>query len=128
MNEFEIKKMQELVDKTKPNEQNINNFQEMIQKMCVNVMNDKELIISYWIEMNGEIISRITHEEYSFEDVVKKLEEYMVLKAKATPKKPINAAKMTYIPACPNCDSLLLCCKKDYCDNCGQAIDWSEKE
>ena len=66
---------------------------KVIHKMRVDAMNDKELILSEWFEMDGEIIGKIIHEKYSFEDVKKKLGEYKVLKDKDTPKKPINKTK-----------------------------------
>ena len=115
---------------------NADEMYKAVQKMSIKAMNEKELIISEWLEMNGEKISEIINETYSFDDLKNKLEEYMILKDKATPKKPINRINYrTDINAyyCPNCNGFI--CnyydkdneRDDYCCNCGQALDWSDE-
>lgn len=108
---------------------------KVVQKMSVKTMNEKELIISKWLEMNGEKISSIINETYSFDDLKKKLEEYMILKDKATPEKPFHDAVGTEdgdeveIRVCPNCsESVNFIVNFPYCPYCGQAIDWSDEE
>ena len=47
---------------------------------------------------------------------------------KQTPKKPIYDAENIKYPKCPNCGCILLyyshLYKVDYCDECGQCLDW----
>ena len=43
------------------------------------------------------------------------------------PKKPINIASITYIPACPQCKGTVTTYEK-CCEHCGQALDWSNEE
>lgn len=54
---------------------------------------------------------------------------------KATPKKPIIQGLSVAIHTCPVCDKELIVTndeiviyktKTNYCDNCGQRLDWSE--
>lgn len=62
------------------------------------------------------------------------LEDYKVLKERATPKKPNQTV---YNAFCPNCKQALgrqfaidaiqgIMCRQ-YCPNCGQALDWSDE-
>lgn len=48
---------------------------------------------------------------------------------KQTPKKPIVNDDLQI--ACPNCSATLIYClytsKIDYCDKCGQRLDWSKE-
>lgn len=48
---------------------------------------------------------------------------------KQTPKKPVVNDDLQI--ACPNCSTTLIYClhtsKIDYCDKCGQRLDWSEE-
>lgn len=57
------------------------------------------------------------------------LEEYKKLKVKATAKKPIRFKNSIYIsnPKCPTCKTIPHTCTQKYCDECGQALDWSEE-
>lgn len=43
---------------------------------------------------------------------------------KETPKKVKPFPNSFYIKTCPNCSSALET-KRNYCDNCGQRLDWS---
>ena len=47
---------------------------------------------------------------------------------KQTPKKPIYDVENIKYPQCPNCGCILLydshLYKVDYCDECGQCLDW----
>lgn len=105
-----------------------------VQKMSVKVMNEKELIISEWLEMNGEKIGEIINETYSFDDLKNKLEEYMILKDKATPEKPFYDGVPTEdgeeieIRVCPNCcETVNFINNFPYCPWCGQKLDWSDE-
>lgn len=53
---------------------NADEMYKAVQKMSIKAMNEKELIISEWLEMNGEKISEIINETYSFDDLKNKLE------------------------------------------------------
>ena len=44
---------------------------------------------------------------------------------KETPKKLKPFPNSFYIKTCPNC-SLALETKRNYCDNCGQKLDWGD--
>ena len=46
---------------------------------------------------------------------------------KQIPKKPIFTEDKQFA-LCPCCDMKGLTDKQKYCDNCGQAIDWSDEE
>ena len=46
---------------------------------------------------------------------------------KRIPKKPIFTEDKQFA-LCPCCDMKGLTDKQKYCDNCGQAIDWSDEE
>lgn len=63
----------------------------------------------------------ITEEEYS---------EYLELKEKATPKKPIKdeVQDIRYVTKyiCPNCGGKFTGIVSKCCYHCGQALDWSE--
>ena len=118
-----------------------NSFKEMIYKitheLAIKVINEKELIIAEWLELNKKRITDITLEKYSFKDLKKKLEEYMILKKKNTPIK-LRIVKINdkgYLIDryhCPNCNKILGCegmyekDKHKYCFYCGQALDWSD--
>ena len=58
----------------------------------------------------------------AFEEAVNVLE-------KQTPKKPVVNDDLQI--ACPNCSATLIYClhtsEIDYCDKCGQRLDWSEE-
>lgn len=58
------------------------------------------------------------------QELVDKVPYYEELEAKATPKKPIMRDDNEYLE-CPNCDYPLS--KTNYCEHCGQALDWSEE-
>lgn len=47
---------------------------------------------------------------------------------KATPKKPVRFIDKFYIslPKCPICRTIPHTCTQKYCDECGQALDWSD--
>lgn len=49
---------------------------------------------------------------------------------KATPKKPIRFKNSVYIsnPKCPICKTIPHTGNQKYCDECGQALDWSDEE
>ena len=57
------------------------------------------------------------------------LEECRTAREKQTPKKPIVNDDLQI--ACPNCSATLIYClhtsEIDYCDKCGQRLDWSEE-
>lgn len=55
------------------------------------------------------------------------VDEHKKLKDKATPKKLKPFQNSFYIKICPNCSSTLET-KRNYCDNCGQKLDWSKKD
>lgn len=57
---------------------------------------------------------------YNMELIVKALE-------KQIPKKPIFSEDKQFA-LCPCCDMKGLADKQEYCDNCGQKLDWSDKE
>ena len=42
---------------------------------------------------------------------------------KQIPKKIIDYGYKTRVGFCPNCEAVVT---SDFCDNCGQALDWSE--
>lgn len=48
---------------------------------------------------------------------------------KATPKKPIRFIDKFYVSPykCPVCKTIPHTGNQKYCDECGQALDWSEK-
>lgn len=49
---------------------------------------------------------------------------------KATPKKPIRFKNSVYIsnPKCPICKTTPHIGNQKYCDECGQALDWSDEK
>lgn len=49
---------------------------------------------------------------------------------KATPKKPIRFKNSIYMsnPKCPICKTIPHTGNQKYCDECGQALDWSDIE
>lgn len=49
---------------------------------------------------------------------------------KATPKKPIRFKNSVYIsnPKCPICKTTPHTGNQKYCDECGQALDWSDEK
>ncbi len=113
---------------------NADEMYKAVQKMSIKAMNEKELIISEWLEMNGEKISEIINETYSFDDLKNKLEEYMILKDKATPEKPFYDGVPTEdgeeieIRVCPNCcETVNFINNFPYCPWCGQKLDWSDE-
>ena len=55
------------------------------------------------------------------------VEELRIAKEKQIPKKPIFTEDKQFA-LCPCCDMKGLIDKQEYCDNCGQAIDWSDEE
>lgn len=91
-----------------------------------------------------EIIQSISFKEQLEDNVMKAVqkvgiqidkEELQRLIDKATPKKPIQTVFNAF---CPNCKEALgkqfaidgingIMCRQ-YCSNCGQALDWSEDE
>ena len=54
------------------------------------------------------------------------VEELRIAKEKQIPKKPIFTEDKQFA-LCPCCDMKGLIDKQEYCDNCGQAIDWSDE-
>lgn len=46
---------------------------------------------------------------------------------KETPKKVKPFPNSFYIKTCPNCSSTLET-KRNYCDNCGQRLDWGDED
>ena len=62
---------------------------------------------------------------------LEKCEEVNKLKEFHTPKKPtwvLHQGKGNNYQKCPNCDRKWLYLNQDYCEWCGQAIDWSVEE
>ena len=58
------------------------------------------------------------------QELVDTYPEYLELKERATPKKPIYESKlMRYGYRCPICRWFV---EDDFCKNCGQKLDWSE--
>lgn len=48
---------------------------------------------------------------------------------KETPKKVLRYKSQVYIslPKCPICKTIPHTCTQKYCDECGQALDWSDE-
>ena len=51
----------------------------------------------------------------AFETAIKALE-------KQIPKKPVDYDSKIKVGFCPDCEAVVT---SDFCDNCGQALDWS---
>jgi len=104
------------------------------------------------VASNQEIISKSYSEHYQVSEWLKKLkgyekigltpqqlmevdklylekcEEVNKLNEKQIPKKPtwvLHQGKGNNYQKCPNCDEKWLYLNQDYCEFCGQAIDWS---
>ena len=81
-----------------------------------------KVILSEIIECEESICYITDIDEESLRLAIKALE-------KQTPKKPIVNDDLQI--ACPNCSATLIYClhnsEIDYCDKCGQRLDWSEE-
>jgi len=102
-------------------------------------------LVSYAKEKEiGDILIQITEKLAEYEDLgltpqqlmevdklyLEKCEEVNKLKEIRTPKKPtwvLHQGKGNNYQKCPNCDKKWLYLNQDYCEWCGQAIDWSEE-
>lgn len=68
-------------------------------------------------------------DEYLNPKVFEELNIIQELVEKATPKKPIRFIDKFYVSPykCPVCKTIPHTCNQKYCDECGQALDWSKK-
>jgi hypothetical protein len=67
----------------------------------------------------------VYEQSHKIQELVDTYPEYLELKERATPKKPIYESKlMRYGYRCPICRWFV---EGDFCKNCGQALDWSEE-
>lgn len=55
------------------------------------------------------------------------VEELRIAKEKQIPTKPVFSEDKQF-ELCPCCDMKGLVDKQEYCDDCGQAIDWSDTD
>ncbi len=63
-----------------------------------------------------------------FDEIGLTIEKVKELKEKSTPKKPNKYDEFNceiHLGYCPDCDNVV---NDDYCECCGQALDWSEIE
>lgn len=76
-----------------------------------------------------DIAKKQQHLSY-LQQIKTELEEHKKLKDKETPKKPIRFKNSVYIstPKCPLCKTTPHTGNQKYCDECGQALDWSDEE
>ena len=44
---------------------------------------------------------------------------------KQIPKKPVDYDSKIKVGFCPDCEAVVT---SDFCDNCGQALDWSDEQ
>ena len=85
----------------------------------------KQLVVVDYLD--GKAVSQepIFEEQTEIlQELVNIYPEYLELKERATPKKPIYESKlMRYGYRCPICRWFV---EDDFCKNCGQKLDWSE--
>ena len=71
------------------------------------------------------IVEKLRQDDLSINHFMLDIDNIEELVKRATPKKPIGVEYE--IGLCPVCNERC-CVYENYCDECGQALDWSEDE
>lgn len=101
-------------------------------------MNKLDEIYDYFWKIYEETHGGMLFRHY-LDELYELIEEHKKIKDKTTPKKPIvrglSGAMYTCVHTCPVCgkelivtnnETVIYKAKTNYCDECGQKLDWSD--
>lgn len=76
---------------------------------------------------NGAINNLELNRPFAYSELQESIDIAIDALKKQIPKKPIFTEDKQFA-LCPSCDGKGLFDKQKHCDNCGQAIDWSDAD